>query len=271
MRIWRHFDLSLTALVAVVVGVLGMLDLAGAAVVTAATLATLGVVAAAVLAARLQMSRLNATTAELAALARQGLDGPPSADRLLSVSRSGLDADLRAAAEIAISGVTLSRTLRNHLTELRACLQRGGVVRIAVIDPAGGVIDEAARRSTIPDSPEIFAHRLRPTVDLLRELAACAVPGRLEVRLLDFVPAVGLLMIDPEEPHGQVQVDIYSHRFAAPEPTLPLHAARDHVWYRHFRREFEQIWSAGRPALATTGADAERIAGTVVPAAAVGA
>jgi hypothetical protein len=255
MRIWRHLDLYLTALVSGVVGVLGMLDLAGSGVVTAATLATLGVVAAATVTSRLQMSRLNATTSELATLARQGLDGAPTADRLLSVSRSGIDTGLGTPAEIAISGVTLSRTLRNHLTELRACLQRGGVVRIAVIDPAGGVLAEAARRSTIPDSPEIFAHRLRPTVDLLQELAATALPGRLEVRLLDFVPAVGLLMIDPAEAHGQVQVDIYSHRFAAPEPTLPLHAGRDHVWYRHFRREFEQIWSAGRPAPTTVTAD----------------
>ena len=107
---------------------------------------------------------------------------------------------------------------------------------------------EAARRSTIPSSPEIFAHRLQPSAALVRELAASAGPGRLEVRLLDFVPSTGRLMTDPDGVHGRVRVDIYSHRFGADEPALRLHADRDPVWYGHFRREFEQIWAAGRPA-----------------------
>jgi hypothetical protein len=245
-HLWRHLDLSLTAFAAILIGTMGMLNLTGTGVTEGATLATLGVLTAAALAGRLQTHRLHATTDALATLTRERLGVTPSADRLLSPARPGSDADLRTAGEIAIIGVTLSRTLRNHLTDLRACLHRGGVVRIAVIDPSGDAVAEAARRSTIPDSPEIFAHRLRPTADLLRELARSAGPGRLEVRLLGFVPSTGLMMIDPAEPYGQVRVDIYSHRFAAEEPTLPLHAGRDQVWYAHFRREFEQIWSAGR-------------------------
>ena len=246
MRLWRHLDLSLTAFAAVVIGTMGILNLTGPGVTEGATLATLGVLTAAALAGRLQLHRLHTTTDTLATLTREQLAGPPSADRLLTPARPGVDTDLRTAAEIAIIGVTLGRTLRSHLNDLHGCLNRGGVVRIAVIDPAGGTVAEAARRSTIPESPEIFANRLRPTADLLRELATAAGPGRLEVRLLGFVPATGLLMIDPAETYGQVRVDIYSHRFAAEEPTLPLHAGRDPIWYAHFRREFEQIWSSGR-------------------------
>jgi len=243
MRLLRHLDLSLTALAALAIGSLSMFDLAGSGLTTGATLAALGALSAAALAARLDLRRLHA----MASRTSEQLSGPPSADRLLSPARPGTDADLRAAGEIAIIGVTLSRTLRHHLADLRACLQRGGTVRIAVIDPSGDAVAEAARRSSVPASPEIFEHRLRPTADLLRELTAAAGPGRLEVRLLDFVPAVGLLMIDPDEADGRLWVDIYSHRFAAEEPTLPLHAGRDRVWYAHFRREFEQIWTAGRP------------------------
>lgn len=265
MRLWRYLDLYLTTLVAVVVGTMGMLDLASTGVIAGATLTTLGMLTTASLTGRLQLRRLNATAVELTALTREGLGGPPSADRLLTTSRAGLESDLRAAGEIAIIGVTLGRTLRNQLIELRACLHRGGVVRIALIDPSDGTVAEAARRSTIPDTPEIFAHRLRPSLDLLRELALSAGPGRLELRLVGFVPAVGLLMIDPDEAHGQVRVDIYSHRFAAPEPTLALLAGRDPVWYRHFRQEFEQIWSAGRPFLTavTAGPDPDDAAAAI--------
>jgi hypothetical protein len=258
MRLWRYLDLDLylTTLVAVVVGTMGVLDVASTGVIAGATLATLGVLTTGTLTGRLQLRRLTDTTTELTALTREGLGGPPSADRLLTTSQAGLEADLGAAHEIAIIGVTLSRTLRNQLHDLRACLHRGGVVRIALIDPSDATVAEAARRSTIPDAPEIFAHRLRPSLDLLRELAASAGPGRLEMRLIGFVPAVGLQMIDPDEAHGQVRVDIYSHRFAAPEPTLALQAHRDPIWYRHFRQEFEQVWSTGRPLLtAVAGTD----------------
>jgi hypothetical protein len=267
MRLWRYLDLYFTMLVAVTVGLLGVLDLASTGIIAGATLATLGVLSTGTLTGRLQMRRLNDTAAELTALTREGLGGPPSADRLLAASQAGLESDLGTAGEIAIIGVTLSRTLRNQLTDLRACLHRGGAVRIALIDPSDATVAEAARRSTIPDAPEIFAHRLRPSLDLLRELTLSAGPGRLEIRLIGFVPAVGLLMIDPAEAHGQVRVDIYSHRFAAPEPTLALLAHRDPVWYRHFRQEFEQIWSTGRPVLAAVAAGPDPDEATIAIAA----
>jgi hypothetical protein len=122
----------------------------------------------------------------------------------------------------------------------------GGTARIAVIDPGREVTAEAARRSTVPGSAEIFAHRLVPTLDLLRELAATPGRGRVEIRLLDFVPAFGLLMVDGRQPHGHLHVDIYSHTFGGREPALVVRAAHDQVWYEHFAAEFERIWSAGR-------------------------
>ena len=172
----------------------------------------------------------------------------PPADRLLRPSTSGADADLADATEIGIIGVTLNRTVRNHASALRACLRRGGAVRIAVIDPGGAVLGEAARRSTAPEAAEIFAHRLRPTLALLDDVARTAGDGRLEVRLLNFVPAFGLLTVDRRRPDGRLHVDIYSHAFGGTEPALTLEAGRDHLWYHHFLGEFDQIWAAGRPA-----------------------
>lgn len=242
MRIWRSLDLLLAVVLSLIIGVLGMADLAGNALVSGATLATLGVLASGALAARGQMRDLTRSNAELAALTRHYLAETPPADRLLSTSTSGLDVDLTGATDIGIIGVTLSRTIRNHAVVLRECLRRGGTVRIAVIDPRSDVVDEAARRSTSPEAAGIFAHRLRPTLDLLGDLATA---GRLEIRLLDFVPAYGLLAVDPGTPGGRLHVDLYSHTFGGREPSLTLRATHDPVWYPHFRAEFEQIWSAG--------------------------
>jgi hypothetical protein len=224
VRIWQSLDLIATLVISLVVGTLGMLGLADGPILSGATLATLGVLAAGSLHNRVQMTNLVV---------------PPPADRLLHASTSGVDADLAHATTIDIVGVTLNRTVRNHAAALTQCLRRGGTVRIAVIDPHGAVIGEAARRSTTPDAAEIFAHRLRPTLDLLEELSR---HGRLQVRLLDFVPAFGLLSAN-----GRMHVDIYSHAFGGTEPALTLQARRDHTWYQHFLGEFEQIWAAARP------------------------
>jgi hypothetical protein len=241
----RALDLILTITVALTVGVLGAFDLVGPAVTGGATLTTLGLLAISSLQGRSALGALAHSVTELG----KGLSDNSSADRLMTPSTSGVDLDIGTADDIRILGVTLARTIRNHHAALRQRLEAGATVRIALIAPEAATVAEAARRSTIADSPAIFEHRLRPTLDLLDDLAESAArgPGSLQVRLLDFVPAFGLIAIDPEMPHGQVQVDIYSHRSGTPEPALPLYADRDARWFRHFVAEFDRVWAAGLP------------------------
>jgi hypothetical protein len=229
-RIWQSVDLVATLAISLTVGVLGMFNLAGGPLLSGATLATLAVLAAGALHSRQQMSGLLEIT-------RKHLVEKPPADRLLHSSTSGADADLSGATEVDIVGVTLNRTVRNNAAAIAQCLRRGGTVRIAVIDPHGEVLAEAARRSTTPGASGIFANLLRPTLDLLDGLN-----GDLQVRLLDFVPAFGILAVDGR----RLNVDIYSHTFGGKEAALSLEADRDHIWYQHFRAEFDQIWASGR-------------------------
>jgi hypothetical protein len=177
------------------------------------------------------------------------IGGHASADRLLDPSATVAETDLRSAADIRIVGVTLARTVRTHYAVLHERLAAGATVRIALIAPHEATLAEAARRPSCAGRPEIFEHRLLPTLDLLDALAdrAAAGPGRLEVRLLDFVPAFGLLAADLETPDGRGRVDFYSHRCGTPEPTLALRADRDHRLCTHFRAEFDSLWAAGVP------------------------
>jgi hypothetical protein len=249
---FRALDLVLTIAVAVAVGVLGALDVVGPTVTGGATLTTLGLLAFSSLHGRSALGTLARSVSELgrtmSELGRTVSDRT-SADRLLAPSTSGVDLDLGTADDIRAVGVTLARTIRNHYAALQQRLDAGATVRIALIAPEAATVAEAARRSTIAESPAIFEHRLRPTLDLLEGLAehAAAGPGRLQVRLLDFVPAFGLVAVDAETPHGQVRVDIYSHRCGTQEPTLPLYADRDARWFRHFVAEFDRVWAVGRP------------------------
>jgi Domain of unknown function (DUF5919) len=244
----RNLDLYATLVVALSISVLGVFSVVDAEVVAAATLATLALVAVGSLGTRRQVASMEAATHDLGFQLRH-LGGVVSADEFLSPSTSGLDVDLRGATDIRLVGVSLSRTIRNNIDDLEQRLAKGAHIRIALIEPGSEAVREAARRSTIPDAPEIFENRLRPTVDMLRQLAAGPqANGTLEVRFLTFVPVFGLTMVDPDEPDGLIQVDIYAHRSAGPEPVLRLSPQRDPRWYRHFLHEFERIWTHGRPA-----------------------
>jgi hypothetical protein len=91
-------------------------------------------------------------------------------------------------------------------------------------------------------------HRLRPTIDLLRHLAATpSASGQVEVRFVPFAPAFGLTLIDPESGQGRIHAGLYSHRSPGPDPVFTLSAQRDHRWYRHFHAEFTRIWEVSRP------------------------
>ncbi|TDC65679.1 hypothetical protein E1258_04790 [Micromonospora sp. KC207] len=243
----RELEAYLLSGTALVVGALGLLNVTSPDVVSAATLAVLGVITFDLLTGRRRLHAIeNSLRTVVDSLRTEGVG---SVDRLLNAAVPGAAVGLAGARDIRLVGVTLSRTIRSHLDELRQQLVAGATVRVALIDPAGPAPEEAARRNGLNavGGGEVFEHRIQPTIDLLDYLAAqTAGTGRLEVRLLTFVPAFGMVMVDPEEPVGRISIDIYSHRPDGREAMVTLRADRDPVWYRHFAREFDRIWAEGR-------------------------
>lgn len=239
-RYWRRrpgIDLEtyLTVGVAVSVGLLNLLGAVNSEIVSTATLSILAMVSFSLLRSH-RPARHAATTPVGAVPTSIGPGrGPPP------------------ASDIRLVGVSLNRTIRSNLSTLERCLIAGGSVRVVVIDPGTAAPEEAARRSGVPTHGGIFAHRLRPTVDLLRLLAeAPQTADRLQVRLAPFVPSFGLVMVDPDAGHGWLSVEIYSHRPGGVEPSLTLTAEHHPQWYWHFRAEFDQIWTRARPVVAAS-------------------
>lgn len=236
-----NLEIYTTALLSLVLAVLGALGAVGGEVLAAATLATLALLAGGMLTSRRQVAEL---TAEVRARGR----GEISAAEFLGRGKADLLEHVRAAQDIRIVGVTLSRTLRDLVDELQRRAVAGAVVRVALIDPAGPAPEEAARRSTTPDRAGMYRNRLLSSVDLLRELAE--TPGaqaRVEVRFLDFVPAFGLVLIDAHQREGRIHVDLYSHGSASGDAVFTVLPHRDGEWFQHFRGEFDKVWEQGRP------------------------
>lgn len=243
----ENLEIYSTAVLSVALALLGAFDLASGKILAAATLATLALLAGGLLGSRRQVT-------DLAAQVRSRLAGEVSAEDFLARDKPDLMEQIRGAQDIRIAGVTLSRTLRNLVDELQRRAAAGATIKVALIDPTTSAPAEAARRSTIPDRSNVFENRLRPSIDLLRELLeAPGAEGRVEVRFLPFVPAFGLVLVDPQRPGGRIHVDIYSHSSASGDAVFTLLPDRDGQWYQHFETEFERIWAFGRPAEESDG------------------
>lgn len=243
----ENLELYTTVLLALTLAALGMFDFVSDKVLVAATLATLALLATGTLGSRRRV-------ADLSELVRARQVGEISAETFFAKDKPGLREQVCAARDIRILGVTLSRTVRNVVDELQQGIREGAVVKVALIDPKTDAAAQAAARSTISDQPGVFENRLRPTIDLLIELARTSgAAGRIEVRFLPFVPAFGLVLLDSQRANGRIYVDLYSHKSAGGDAVFALARHRDGQWYPHFEAEFECVWEAGRPANASDG------------------
>ncbi|WP_327092170.1 hypothetical protein OIE66_16480 [Nonomuraea sp. NBC_01738] len=251
----RNLEIYVTALIALAVGVLGVVGAVDFRIVSAATLATLALLAVTALGPRQRADELKEQVGRLNQLVQEKIAGTVAADAFLTTTRPGLEEQVTHAHDIRLCGVTLSRTVRNLVGDLEERLLHGASVRILLIDSEPGVLDQAAKRSTISGHPEVFAHRVRATMDMLHHLGTLpGSTGTLEVRLMPFVPAFGVVLIDPGTDDGVLHVELGTHSSARPDPVFTLTAGRDPRWFRHFTGEFDRMWEASRPAGAR-GAD----------------
>lgn len=243
----ENLELYAIVLLALILAVLGVLDVVSSKVLAAATLATLALLATGALRSRRGVESLS----ELVR-ARQAAE--ISAEAFFTKDKPGLREQVRTAHDIKILGITLSRTIRNLIDEIQQGIGAGTVIKVALIDPKTDAPSQAAARSTISNQPGVFENRLRPTIDLLIELARTpGATGRVEVRFLPFVPAFGLVLLDSQRADGRIYVDIYSHRSAGGDAVFALAPHRDGQWYRLFESEFERVWEVGRPADTSDG------------------
>ncbi|MDQ1289205.1 MAG: hypothetical protein QG622_2771 [Actinomycetota bacterium] len=250
-------EVYLTVVVAAVTAILDMLDIVNPEIVSGATLAVLALLASGRIISHQQGRQtqhlLQALSKEVHR-ATTDLSGPAPLDETLRRTIPGTwPGDPSKVRDLALIGVTLSRTVRTALPDLEQCLASGGTVRVAIIDPRGNGPQEAASRHGVPAEAAAFDHRLQATIRLLHYLARSTEAGeRLQVRFLPFVPTVALTVINLDTPDAEVLVDVYAHRPEACEPSFHVSARHDPQWFAHFLAEYHRIWEAGRPAALPT-------------------
>jgi hypothetical protein len=244
----HNLEIYLTAALSLMLGLLGIFDLVDTRIVAAATLGTLALLAISTLGSRHQIDELRTSVRSLTATVGDTIRADVAADRFLAVKAPPLDDELRAADDIGLVGVTLSRTVRELAGTIERRLRAGATLRVVVIDPDSAAPLDAVARTLGITSPDLYRPRITSTIEILDHLATrSGGSGRIEVRLLPFVPAFGMYLIDPRETDGRVYVELYQHRSLEPNPCFSLRSERDRHWYTFFVNQFDILWDSARP------------------------
>jgi hypothetical protein len=245
IREGKNLEVYLTLVVALALLILDIFEIISTEALAAGTLATLALLAYSTLGSRERMQRLTDVSEATQALFEQVIGGRPKAGDFFWKQKHSLERGIAQARFIGGVGISLSRTVRDYLAEFENRLEAGASIRLIVIDPASSAPRQARLRSKGGVEDDFFVDLIRTTAARLCILAELGdLPGTLELGLLPYVPSFGLFLIDPDEPHGRIIVEIYQHKSLAFNPTFELDAQQDAQWYRFFREQFDLLWES---------------------------
>jgi hypothetical protein len=177
----------------------------------------------------------------------QRLGGPArSQDFFWSAEKAITAQDLTQANDIYVVGMILNRAVRNHMATFSNRLAAGAHLRFIILDYQNDpLMDIMPNRSFGSHSKEWWQERIRQTEGYIKDIPASDNnAGTLQIGYLPFFPSFGMWLIESDEPHGQIHVEIYHHRTSEVNPTFSLHADKDAYWYRLFRRQFDLLWQS---------------------------
>lgn len=213
-------------------------------------LAVLGLVAVSGLWERnRRLHRIEKLSEESRNLIFRRFSGKVQAEDFFVSERRLSDKTLASANVVFLSGITLTRTMREHMHVLSQRLAAGAYIRVIVVDPTvDPVLEELVLRSKVGDTTAGFWRSSLEATQAIVEAVATTPggKGRLEIGYLPYIPSFGLAMIDPDEQHGSCLIELYHHRSAEPKATFELLASDDSHWYGFFRRQYETLWNSCR-------------------------
>lgn len=194
-----------------------------------------------------RLNRIERLSKESRDLTLRYLSGKTRAEDFFQTERPLSDQTFASASEIFFSGITLTRTTREHMYILGQRLVAGAHIRIMIADPN---IDSTLRELDLRDgdlNAEHYRTRLQAVEMVINIIADTPdSKGTLEIGYLPNAPTFGLVMIDPYQPHGSCWVEIYHHRSTEPTANFELQSSDDPFWYNFFRRQYEILWKTCR-------------------------
>jgi hypothetical protein len=172
----------------------------------------------------------------------------PNLDKLI-VTRDELPPFAQALNQhnkMSMAGMALRTITTDHLPNIRRFVQRGGTARFILVQPGAPCCDVIARSFFSGKTSAAYSRDVRESLDELSGLQE-AYPDRLEIRVLDYVPATSITLFDDSRPTARMVLEFYTYATSSGRPHLNLTPPNSPTWYHYFVEEFEVIWRKSTP------------------------
>lgn len=152
-----------------------------------------------------------------------------------------IEACFKNSGDILLSGTSLTRTLRNHLSDIRQFVERGGNLRVLLVDPNAPLSEAAALRSSHAGFRGTHATYIESSLRDLQGISSVA-PNAVEIRLSQYPFSFGAILVDADSTNASLHLRYYSYKPPVGEgPYFNLYPSDS--WYEYFRSEVEMIWN----------------------------
>lgn len=195
-----------------------------------------------------KLTKLETLLSDNQNLLTRSLSGKVQASRFFSTEQRITRQSLIGANTIYLSGINLTRTLRDYMHILGERLVAGAYIRIIVMDfQSETALKELLAKSVDNAKLENRQAALEAAANTVKLLAQTpGAKGKLEVGYLPYVPHFGLTLIEPDSQTGICSIALYHHKSLEPTVKFQLTAIDDPEWYGFFRKQYENLWHSCR-------------------------
>jgi hypothetical protein len=245
-RVWKdirqgqNIDVYLTTLVCASLLVLDIFNLVSdPSALSSGILATLLLVALSTLNSRHTDQRLN-----------QALDkfqrGQGSAEFFGQWDNNAVKPRIKSAQEISVLATSNFEFINENSDQLKALVERGGLLRCILVDPDGNAIKMATDRLYgDKQRPEYLVSQINLSLQKLREIAASAAkPECVQVAVVDYLPASVITVVNPQSSDGVMFVTLNGFGHSPwTRPTFVMQREKDAKWFLFYNKNIENLWA----------------------------
>lgn len=157
-------------------------------------------------------------------------------------------AQSQAMKSYFFAGVTMGRTLPLMTPHIQRILDQGGLVQILLPDPNNPHLVEMISATRPPKKPAQIKREIQHSLKSLEDIHSSA--GTLELRVISFLPSVGINAIDLESPvesHKSLMIQLYEFAPEQGHERAPIFflTTHDSLWFSHFAAQSKRLWESG--------------------------
>jgi hypothetical protein len=267
-RLWtflrRNWDTILTMLIAAPIAILSYFQTVESQVVSTTILSVLFLIACGLLVNRETNNRLQQTTEKV----WDRMQKPPTEDIIIPYRKwmEDIENHLNTAREVWILSRTCTRFWEDFNDQLRELLDRQGSLRLLLVDPRNGALRMIANTIELARAQELSGHFTRVTIadgsnrlfqlrsrveDFVYHMATISKQvgdGRLALRMIDYLPAHTLVIINGSSEHGIIFIELGTfHANGRNRPTFSLLKSKDKLLFNLYHEEFRAMWDSACP------------------------